>query len=47
MVSAIWGVFVWREFAGAPPEARRNIAFMFLFFILGLSSIAVAPIVKF
>ena len=47
MVSAIWGVFVWREFAGAPAEARRNIAFMFLFFILGLSSIAVAPIVKF
>jgi glucose uptake protein len=47
MVSAIWGVFVWREFAGAPAEARRNIALMFLFFILGLSSIAVAPIVKF
>jgi len=47
MVSAIWGVFVWREFAGAPAEARRLLALMFLFFIIGLSSIAIAPIVHF
>jgi len=47
MVSAIWGVFVWREFAGAPAEARRLLALMFLFFIVGLSSIAIAPIVNF
>ncbi len=46
MVSAIWGVFVWKEFAGAPPAARRLLALMFLLFILGLSSIAVAPVVK-
>jgi glucose uptake protein len=46
MISAIWGVFVWKEFAGAPPAARRLLALMFLFFILGLSCIAVAPIVK-
>jgi glucose uptake protein len=44
MVSAIWGVFVWREFAGAPPAARRLIAFMFLCFVIGLSCVAVAPI---
>jgi glucose uptake protein len=47
MVSAIWGVFVWREFAGAPPAARRLVALMFLFFLLGLSGVAIAPIVKF
>ena len=47
MVSAIWGVFVWREFAGAPPAARRLLALMFLFFLAGLSCVAVAPIVKF
>ena len=47
MVSAIWGVFVWREFAGAPPAARRLIALMFLFFIVGLSGIALAPVVSF
>ncbi|UWZ84503.1 GRP family sugar transporter [Occallatibacter riparius] len=47
MVSAIWGVFVWREFAGAPPTARRLIGLMFLFFLLGLSGVAMAPIVSF
>ncbi len=47
MISAIWGVFVWREFAGAPPVARRLVAWMFVCFIVGLSCVAVAPIVKF
>lgn len=47
MVSAIWGVFVWREFAGAPPAARRLLAFMFLCFVIGLSGVAIAPIVNF
>ena len=44
MVSAIWGVFVWREFANAPAPSRRLIPAMFVFFLLGLASIAVAPI---
>jgi glucose uptake protein len=47
MVSAIWGVFVWREFAGAPPAARRLLVFMFLCFVVGLSCVAIAPIVQF
>jgi glucose uptake protein len=47
MVSAIWGVFVWREFAGAPSTARRLLALMFLFFIAGLSCVALAPVVRF
>ena len=47
MVSAIWGVFVWREFAGAPPAARRLVGLMFLFFILGLTGVALAPVVSF
>jgi glucose uptake protein len=47
MISAIWGVFVWREFAGAPLAARRLLALMFLFFILGLSGVALAPVVAF
>ncbi len=47
MISAIWGVFVWKEFRGAGPAARRYLALMFLFFIIGLAAIAAAPIVKF
>jgi len=44
MISAIWGVFVWREFANAPRSSRKLIPLMFLFFALGLGAIAVAPI---
>lgn len=44
MISAIWGVFVWREFASAPAEARRLIPLMFVFFLFGLGAVAVAPV---
>ena len=44
MISACWGVFVWREFAGAPRSAKTLLFLMFLFFLLGLGSIAVAPL---
>ena len=43
MVSAVWGVFVWKEFTDAPRSSRRLIAPMFLFFLLGLGLVAVAP----
>jgi glucose uptake protein len=44
MVSACWGVFVWREFAGAPRSARLLLFFMFIFFLLGLGAVALAPL---
>jgi glucose uptake protein len=44
MVSACWGVFVWHEFAHAPAAARRSLVFMFLFFVLGLAAVALAPL---
>jgi len=47
MVSACWGVFVWREFAGAPPAAKKLLLFMFLFFLLGLGAVALAPLPQF
>jgi glucose uptake protein len=46
MVSAVWGVFIWKEFASAPPASRKLIPAMFIFFLLGLGSIAIAPMVK-
>jgi glucose uptake protein len=45
MVSAIWGVFIWKEFSSAPPASRKLIPAMFVFFLLGLGSIAIAPMV--
>jgi glucose uptake protein len=44
MISACWGVFVWREFAGAPRSAKLLLTLMFLFFALGLGAIALAPL---
>lgn len=44
MISACWGVFVWREFAGSPRAAKVLLFFMFVFFLLGLGSIAIAPL---
>jgi glucose uptake protein len=43
MVSAVWGVFVWKEFKEAPSSSRKLIPGMFLFFLLGLGLIAIAP----
>jgi len=44
MVSACWGIFVWREFSGAPRSAKILLLFMFLFFLLGLGAVALAPL---
>jgi glucose uptake protein len=46
MVAAIWGVFVWKEFRGAGADTKRLLALMFLFFIAGLTCVALAPVVK-
>ena len=45
MVSAIWGVFIWREFAGAPRRSQRLLAWMFVCFVAGLAAVALAPLI--
>ncbi len=47
MVSAIWGIVVWHEFAGATPPVKRMVAAMFVLFALGLASIALSPVISF
>jgi glucose uptake protein len=42
MVAAAWGVFVWKEFRGAPPGTSRLVAAMFVLFIAGLATIIAA-----
>jgi glucose uptake protein len=44
MVSAAWGVFIWKEFAGAPKRSQTLLVWMFVFFLCGLTAIALAPI---
>ncbi|HZS56346.1 MAG TPA: multidrug DMT transporter permease [Bryobacteraceae bacterium] len=42
MVAALWGVLVWREFAGARTKARIFLMLMFLLYIGAVSVIALA-----
>jgi glucose uptake protein len=44
MISAAWGVFVWKEFKTAPSKSKAFLAWMFVLFIFGLSAIALAPL---
>lgn len=36
MVAALWGVLVWKEFAGANRAARAYLALMFVFYVLAI-----------
>ncbi len=44
MISAAWGVFVWREFSSASKRSRNFLAWMFILFLFGLTAVALAPI---
>jgi glucose uptake protein len=44
MVSACWGIFAWHEFAGASARAKQLLVLMFVFFLLGLGLISLAPL---
>jgi glucose uptake protein len=44
MISAAWGVMVWREFAAAPRRAKVLLGWMFALFLCGLAAIALAPV---
>lgn len=44
MVSALWGLLVWKEFAGADSRIKALIVIMFVLFIAGLGMISVAPL---
>jgi glucose uptake protein len=40
MVAALWGVFAWKEFAGADRKARAYLALMFVFYVLAILLVA-------
>jgi glucose uptake protein len=43
MISAAWGVFIWKEFRDAPKKTNLLIFLMFVLFLLGLGLVALAP----
>jgi glucose uptake protein len=44
MISAAWGVFVWKEFSQAPRQSKQLLFMMFILFLSGLTAIALAPV---
>jgi glucose uptake protein len=40
MIAALWGVFVWKEFAGAPGKAKAYLGGMFAFYCLAIIFVA-------
>lgn len=45
MVSALWGVLLWKEFSGAGADVKRLLALMFPSFLVGLTAVALAPVI--
>jgi glucose uptake protein len=44
LVSTLWGLLVWKEFATAPPRALTLIRGAVLLYLVGLALISVAPV---
>jgi glucose uptake protein len=44
MIAAVWGVLIWKEFKGAPLGTSKLLYWMFVCYIVGLSSIVYAKI---
>jgi glucose uptake protein len=44
MIGAFWGVFIWKEFKGAPLGTNKLLGAMFLFYLLGLSILIASKI---
>ena len=45
LIAAIWGVFVWKEFAKAPKGTNKILILMFVLYVFGLFSIIIAKII--
>jgi glucose uptake protein len=43
MVSALWGLLVWKEFSGSDSRTKHLLVVMFVLFLCGLALVAVAP----
>jgi glucose uptake protein len=44
MVSALWGIIVWREFAKAGGQVKGLVAAMLVLFVTGLTLVSIAPL---
>ena len=45
VVATLWGVFVWKEFKGAPKGTNLVLAIMFILFLIGLVVITASKVI--
>jgi len=45
LISALWGLLIWKEFKDAPGKVNAMLGLMFALFVIGLVLISVAPLV--
>lgn len=46
MVSALWGLLVWKEFAGATARVKLLLTVMMALFVIGLGLVSIAPLYR-
>ena len=44
LISALWGLLVWNEFAGANSRVKTLLMIMIALFVVGLGMVSVAPL---
>jgi glucose uptake protein len=42
IIAAIWGIFIWKEFANASRKTYRNLYLMLLLYVIGIALIILA-----
>ncbi len=47
LISVLWGLLVWKEFAGSSASVKKTLALMIVAFAGGLVLLSLAPIIKF
>ena len=46
LISALWGLFYWREFKNPSPKVKQLLALMLVLFAVGLALVSIAPLRK-
>lgn len=46
LASVLWGLLVWKEFAGADSRVQLRVALMLIFYVAGLAVLSVAPLYR-
>jgi len=44
LITVLWGLIVWKEFAGAQSSVRTLVTVMLVLFVIGLAAVSVAPL---